>query len=33
MDTGVLVARVLLGLAFLSVAWLRPAPASAGPRG
>jgi hypothetical protein len=33
MDTGVLVARVLLGLAFLSVARRRPAPASAGPRG
>jgi hypothetical protein len=33
MDTGVLVARAFLGLAFLSVARRRPAPAAAGPRG
>ena len=33
MDTGVLVARVLLGLALLSVARRRPAPAAAAPRG
>ena len=33
MDTGVLVARGLLGLAFLRVALRRSAPASAGPRG
>jgi hypothetical protein len=33
MDTGVLVARVLLGLALLSVARRRPAPAAAGQRG
>jgi hypothetical protein len=33
MDTSVLVARVLLGLALLSVARRRPTPAAAGPRG
>ena len=33
MDTGVLVARILLGLAFLRVALGRSAPAAAGARG